>query len=80
MSVTYYSGVVVPRKRGLFVVLEVERVLYSIKYCEDWSDEAQVSFPEDKYYDDRYFTIFDDYIHWRYSTHWILELLEMVEP
>ena len=56
------SRIVVPWKKGLFVVLEVERVLYSIKYCEDWSDEAQVLFKEDKCYDDRYFTIFDDYV------------------
>jgi hypothetical protein len=60
--VTRYSGIVVLRKRGLFVVLEEEKILCSIKYCEDWSGEAQVLFPEDKYYDDWYFTIFDDYV------------------
>lgn len=62
LSLTRYSGVVCPRRRGLFVVLEVERILCTIKFFEDWSGEAQVSFPEDKCYDDRYFTVFDDYI------------------
>jgi hypothetical protein len=47
-------------KVGTFLVMQLESLLCTIQYFEDWSAQKRVSFPEDKTYDDRYFTIFDD--------------------
>jgi hypothetical protein len=47
-------------KVGTFLVMQLEELLCTIQYFEDWSAKKRVSFPEDKSYDDCYFTIFDD--------------------
>jgi hypothetical protein len=62
LSMTHHFGVAGPQKGQLFVVLQLEGVLCSVKYNEDWSGEPKVLFLEDKSYDDRYFIIFDDYV------------------
>jgi hypothetical protein len=47
-------------KLGRFVVMQLESLLYTIQYCEDWGTEKRVSFPEDKCYDNWFFTVFND--------------------
>jgi hypothetical protein len=47
-------------KVGTFVVMQLESLFCTIQYFEDWSAKKRVSFSEDKSYDDRYYTAFDD--------------------
>jgi hypothetical protein len=49
-----------PQKWEIFVVLQLESVIYTINYCKDWSAERKVLIPTDKYYNNLYFLAFDD--------------------
>jgi hypothetical protein len=42
--------------------MQLESLLCTIQYCEDWSTQKRVSFPEDKCYDDQFFAVFNNIV------------------